>query len=123
MKLRVTDDDTGTVTVSLDGKPLREFWYTTADHRQTMERAQYYREGYADAIFGKGGDAAQGRKAEDALEKVRRLEAENVRLRQFIADLNNKARHEWVQAVDEATGTLFGRMSATVLRDMARETS
>jgi len=44
--------------------------------------------------------------------EIERLKGERDALRIFIAEINNRWRHDWAQAVDEATDTLFKRMSA-----------
>lgn len=51
-KLRVSDDDKDTITITLDGRVLRTFWYGDDDQRrQSMHAAQWYREGYGDAFY------------------------------------------------------------------------
>lgn len=44
--------------------------------------------------------------------KCEALKVENLRLRKHVAEAHNKWRHEFAASVDEATNTLFKRLSA-----------
>ena len=57
-------------------------------------------------------------------ERVKALEEQNLHFREVLAEANNKWRHEFSEAVDEASDLLFRRLSAPqhFTRALARAT-